>query len=110
MAHAYESLSAQEFTADEGVEDWRVSGVQAEAVFATGNFVTGLALVNEIGRLAEEVNHHPDLTLTYPKVGVSLTTHDTGTLTTADRDLARAISEAARALGVQADPGSIEAR
>ncbi|MFC7504213.1 4a-hydroxytetrahydrobiopterin dehydratase [Nocardioides sp. CPCC 206347] len=104
MAHAYERLTADEFTVADGVEDWRVQGVEARAVFATGTFVTGLALVNEIGRLAEEANHHPDLTLTYPKVGVSLSTHDTGTLTTADRDLAQAISAAARALGVAAEP------
>ncbi|WP_182378768.1 4a-hydroxytetrahydrobiopterin dehydratase [Nocardioides sp. WS12] len=102
MAHAYERLTADEFVAADGVEDWRVEGVEVRAVFATGSFVKGLALVNEIGRLAEEVNHHPDLTLTYPKVGVSLTTHDTGTLTTADRDLAQAISAAARGLGVEA--------
>lgn len=105
MAHAYERLTADEFAAADDVADWRVVGVEVHATFATGNFVTGLALVNEIGRLAEEVNHHPDLTLTYPKVGVSLSTHDTGTLTTADRDLAQAISAAARALGITADPG-----
>lgn len=103
MGRNYEVLTADEFAAADGVEDWRVVGVEVHATFATGNFVTGLSLVNEIGRLAEEVNHHPDLTLTYPRVGVSLTTHDTGTLTTADRDLARAISAAARALGVAAE-------
>lgn len=102
MAHAYERLTTDEFAVSDGLEDWHVEGVEATAVFASGNFVTGLALVNEIGRLAEEVNHHPDLTLTYPKVGVSLTTHDTGTLTTADRDLAQAISAAARDLGIAA--------
>ncbi|MCX6398818.1 MAG: 4a-hydroxytetrahydrobiopterin dehydratase [Propionibacteriales bacterium] len=103
MGRNYEVLTAEEFQAAEGVEDWQVVGVEVVASFATGSFVSGLALVNEIGRLAEQVNHHPDLTLTYPKVGVSLSTHDTGTLTTADRDLARAISAAARGLGVAAE-------
>lgn len=105
MGRTYEQVSAEEFRAAEGVEDWRVVGQEAQIEFATGNFATGLRLVNEIGRLAEEADHHPDLILTYPKVGVSLSTHDTNSLTTADLDLARAISAAARDLGVVGDRG-----
>lgn len=102
MGRAYVQVSAEEFGAADGVEDWQVEGQQARVGFATGDFATGLRLVNEIGRLAEEADHHPDLTLTYPNVGVSLSTHDTNSLTTADLELARAISAAARELGITA--------
>lgn len=100
MGRSYDVVSATEFTATEGLAEWRAAEARATVRFGTGDFATGLRLVNEIGRLAEEVDHHPDLTLRYPDVEVSLGTHDTGTLTTADVDLARAIMQAARELGV----------
>ncbi|WP_408897364.1 4a-hydroxytetrahydrobiopterin dehydratase [Nocardioides sp. R1-1] len=105
----YEEISAEQFSQAEGVADWRVLGVHAYAVFRTGSFATGLQLVNAIGELAEEANHHPDLKLGYPSLAVHLTTHDTGTLTTADLDLAQRISAAARNLGVAGDPDAVQA-
>lgn len=100
MGRSYEVVSAAEFTGTEGLAGWGVEGPQAVITFRTGDFATGLRLVNEIGRLAEEADHHPDLTLRYPEVEVRLGTHDTGTLTTADVDLARAITAVADDLGV----------
>lgn len=60
-------------------------------VFSTGDFLSGLALVTRVAVLAERANHHPDVTLTYPKVSVRLTTHDAGGLTEKDFDLAAQI-------------------
>ncbi|KRC53513.1 MULTISPECIES: 4a-hydroxytetrahydrobiopterin dehydratase [unclassified Nocardioides] len=100
MARSYETVTADQFTGTEGLAAWRVEGAQATATFRTGDFVTGLRLVNEIGRLAEEADHHPDLTLRYPEVVVWLGTHDTGTVTDADVALARGITAAARDLGI----------
>ena len=107
MSRSYEKISAADFSAAEGVDDWRVLWWQAFALFRTKSFVTGLALVNEIGRLAEEANHHPDDNLRYGELEIRLSTHDTMSLTDADLDLARKISAAARSLGVEADPGAI---
>lgn len=105
----YEQISADEFSQAEGVGDWRAVGEHAYAVFRTGSFATGLELVNAIGELAEAANHHPDLKLGYPSLAVHLTTHDTGSLTTADLDLAQRISAAARDLGVAGDPEAVQA-
>ncbi|TNM38317.1 4a-hydroxytetrahydrobiopterin dehydratase [Nocardioides albidus] len=105
----YEQISAEQFSRSEGVGDWKVVGEHAFAVFRTGSFATGLELVNAIGELAEEANHHPDLKLGYPALAVHLTTHDTGSLTTADLDLAQRISAAARNLGVAGDPEAVQA-
>ena len=106
MARSYQTVTAEEFTGAQGLGEWRVEGAQAVVRFRTGDFVTGLALVNEIGRLAEEANHHPDLTLTYPEVGVRLGTHDTGTVTDADVALAQAITAVAQGLGVPVVAGA----
>ncbi|HWJ66643.1 MAG TPA: 4a-hydroxytetrahydrobiopterin dehydratase [Nocardioides sp.] len=100
MGRSYETVTAEQFTGTDGLAHWRVEGPQATARFHTGNFATGLQLVNEAGRLAEEANHHPDLTLRYPEVEVWLGTHDTGTLTDADVDLALKITAVAKGLGV----------
>lgn len=87
------------------LEDWRILFAALHGRFETGDFATGLALVNEIGRVAEEMNHHPDLDLTYPRLDVRLTSHDVGGVTQRDVRLARAISEIAARLGAKPRPG-----
>jgi 4a-hydroxytetrahydrobiopterin dehydratase len=51
------------------------------------DFVEALALVLQVGRLAEAANHHPDIDIRYRTVHLSLTTHSAGNKVTA-RDLA----------------------
>jgi len=58
---------------------------------ATSDFASALALVNKIGEEAERQNHHPDITLSYGKVGITLTTHDAGGVTEKDFVLAKTI-------------------
>ena len=53
----------------------------------------GLGFVGRMAELAEKANHHPDVLLTYPRVTVSLTTHDAGGLTEKDFGLAQQIDE-----------------
>ncbi len=90
-----------------GLDDWRMLGQGIHARFTTGNFATGLKLVSAIGEAAEAVDHHPDVTLTYPRVDVMLISHDVGHVTQRDLDLAAQISEAARGLDIGSDPDSL---
>lgn len=87
-----------------GLPDWRWLLGALHAHFATGDFGTGLELVNRIGALAEEADHHPDLELEYPHVRVKLMSHDVSGVTSRDVDLARRISGTARELGIAAEP------
>jgi 4a-hydroxytetrahydrobiopterin dehydratase len=87
-----------------GLSDWRQLFEALRTRFLTGSFETGLRLVDRIGELAEEANHHPDVDLRYPHVNVSLSSHDVFGVTSRDIDLARRISAAAEELGVAADP------
>jgi 4a-hydroxytetrahydrobiopterin dehydratase len=58
------------------------------------DFVEALALVLEIGRLAEAANHHPDIDIRYRTVHLSLSTHDAGhTVTAKDFALAQEIND-----------------
>lgn len=90
-------VSPDEFTRLEGLDDWRVILRSAHATYrAGGSFTEAAELAAAIARIADEVDHHPDLDLRYPDVvHVTLTSHDAGGLTTRDVDLARAISAVA---------------
>lgn len=58
------------------------------------DFVEALALVLEIGKLAERANHHPDIDIRYRTVQLSLSTHSAGsTVTDKDFALAREIND-----------------
>jgi 4a-hydroxytetrahydrobiopterin dehydratase len=52
--------------------------------FKLANFREALALVDRIGALAEEQNHHPDIYLTWGKVRVEIWTHKINGLTESD--------------------------
>ncbi|MFT4166061.1 MAG: 4a-hydroxytetrahydrobiopterin dehydratase [Microlunatus sp.] len=100
------TLSAAEI-ATAGLADWRHFPGVIRARFRTGDFTTGLSLVNHIGAAAEKANHHPDLMLTYPAVTVTLSSHDVGGITSRDLNLARRVSELATELGCRPDPASL---
>ena len=89
--------------ADEKLDGWAylVDGLQTR--IATPDFATGLALVNAIGAVAEEMNHHPDVDLRYTFVGIRLTSHDTRAVTERDVRLARRIDELATEAGLTTD-------
>jgi len=93
------TLTAEQF-AQEGLSDWTWRDDAIHAHLETGDFATGLRLVNRIGEAAEAMNHHPDLDLRYPHLDVTLSSHDVGGVTDRDVKLARAISEYAAAEGV----------
>lgn len=96
-------LTADEVHEAPGLDDWRFLLTGIRARFRTGDFATGLALVDRIGAAAEDANHHPDVSLTYPEVIVTLSSHDVGGITSRDLDLARRISGFAAELGAAAD-------
>ena len=99
-----ERITPKQFHDSEGVDDWKVLWSVAFALFRTGDFATGVKLVDEIGRLAEAAGHHPDVNLRAGVLEVRLVTKADWSLTETDLSLARQISAAAKDLGVSADP------
>lgn len=88
----------------EELADWRVLLGVLHARFETGGFNHGVKLVQAIGAAADEMDHHPDVDLTYPHVDVRLSSHDVGGVTRRDVILARVISEMAARLEFRARP------
>ena len=74
------------------------------AAFGTSDFASALELVNRIGQVAEQMNHHPDVRLGYGTVSLTLTSHDAGGVTIRDLDLAARVQQIADTLGATARP------
>jgi 4a-hydroxytetrahydrobiopterin dehydratase len=64
-------------------------------VYKTDGWPTTLMLVNAIGFLAEAAYHHPDLSVTWGRITVKLSTHSAGGITGKDFELARRIEDVA---------------
>ena len=64
-------------------------------VYKTDGWPTTLMLVNAIGYLSEAAYHHPDLSVTWGRITVKLSTHSAGGITDKDFELARKIEETA---------------
>lgn len=61
--------------------------------FELSNFAEALDLVNKIGKIAENQQHHPDINLGWGYVEVYLSTHDIGGISDKDITLAQAIDK-----------------
>jgi len=94
-------ITAGQFHAADGVEDWRSLYHVVAAHFRTGSLAKGIALVDEIGRLAGEAEQQY-LNLDLRPAGVTVT------LSRRDIALARRISAAAKALDIPADPTAVQ--
>jgi len=59
------------------VDGWKLSGDTTSIAksFTFKDFKSAMAFADSIGAVAEEEGHHPDLSISWGKVGVSLTTH-----------------------------------
>jgi 4a-hydroxytetrahydrobiopterin dehydratase len=80
----------------ESVPEWQQLKQTITRTFKFKNFVEAIAFVNQLVEPAEAAGHHPDLTISYNKVTVSLSTHDAGGLTDKDFALAQTISNIAQ--------------
>ena len=61
--------------------------------FEFNSYLDGIDFVNAVANVAEQENHHPDISIGYCKVTISLTTHDAGTITEKDYKLAKLIDD-----------------
>ena len=65
------------------------------SAFGVATNRTSSFTATRVADLAEKAGHHPDVLLTYPRVTMSLTTHDAGGLTDKDFALAAEIERVA---------------
>ena len=74
-----------------GLDGWTRAGAAIRKEFECGDFVGSVRFVESLVEPAEAMNHHPDLTISWATVEVTISTHSEGGLTAADFELAERI-------------------
>ena len=77
------------------LEGWERAGEAITKSFDNGDFRGSVDFVNRVTPVAEGLNHHPDLEISWSTVAVTLSTHSEGGLTARDFELAARIDEVA---------------
>lgn len=87
-------MNTQEITEKlKSLTDWSYDQ-NLKSLVKTYNFKTyskNIQFVNAIAWIANKMNHHPDLEVTFNKCIVKITTHDEGGISEKDFELAHAI-------------------
>jgi 4a-hydroxytetrahydrobiopterin dehydratase len=74
--------------------DWKVVAEHhLVKSYKLGNFADALVFVNQVGELAEEQGHHPDICFGWGRVEISIWTHKIDGLTESDFILAAKIDQ-----------------
>ena len=72
--------------------DWTEAEGFLRRDFEFANFVEAFAFVTQVALIAQRHDHHPDISISWNKVSIATTSHDTGsTVTDRDHALAKAI-------------------
>jgi 4a-hydroxytetrahydrobiopterin dehydratase len=72
----------------EQLDGWARDGDAITKSFDRGDFVGSVKFVDQLVEPAEGMNHHPDLSISWSEVKVSITNHAAGGLTETDFELA----------------------
>ncbi|KQW03752.1 hypothetical protein ASC66_17055 [Leifsonia sp. Root4] len=72
------------------------------AHYATADFAAAVGLLDSVATVADELNHHPDVSLGYGRIEFELSSHDAGGVTSRDVALALRIQALADAAGASA--------
>jgi 4a-hydroxytetrahydrobiopterin dehydratase len=75
--------------------EWALRGDAIRKKFTFDDFRGSIDFVSRIAPVADEMNHHPDLAVSWNSVTVSLSTHSQGGVTDADLELAEEIERLA---------------
>lgn len=73
--------------------DWERDGDEITKVFEFDDFGAAMKFVNEVAKLADRYDHHPDIDIRWNRVRLALSTHAEGGLTGYDFDLAGEIEQ-----------------
>ena len=75
---------------------WERDGDEIEKKFRFDNFKASMAFVNRVAEMAEAADHHPDISIKYNRVKLTLSTHSEGGVTEKDFALAAQLDAAAQ--------------
>jgi 4a-hydroxytetrahydrobiopterin dehydratase len=81
----------------ERLPGWQVVDGQLVLAVSAPDYLTAIAWVGDIGRAAEDMNHHPDIDIRWKNLKISVVTHDIGNkLSNLDVELAEKVNKIVR--------------
>ena len=75
------------------LKNWKLQDNKIIKDFVFKNFAQTMIFINKVAEFAEELNHHPDMYISYNKVKIELTTHEVGRVSEKDFVLAKKIDD-----------------
>jgi len=84
------------------VDGWKLDDGELEKKYHFADFVGSMAFVNRVAALAEVADHHPDISIKYNRVKLTLSTHSEGGVT--EKDFALIDQIDGRSPAAAADP------
>jgi len=69
-------------------EQWHLEGDEVVRTYEFDDYLEGVAFASEVGEIAEEQFHHPEIRIGYEAVEVRFTSHEAGGVTDQDLDMA----------------------
>jgi 4a-hydroxytetrahydrobiopterin dehydratase len=67
------------------LDRWALITPEATPVLTTerrfDDFAAAMAFVDRVAEIAEDLNHHPDITISYDRVGLQISSHEQGGVT-----------------------------
>jgi 4a-hydroxytetrahydrobiopterin dehydratase len=74
-----------------GLDGWKREGDAITKTFDRDDFVGSVKFVDKLVEPAEDMGHHPDLSISWSEVKVTITSHSEGGLTENDFELAKKV-------------------
>lgn len=75
------------------MKDWQLEPPKLRKEFKFRSFLEAMNFVNQISKLSEELNHHPNIYIYYNIVVIETWTHSENNITQKDYELAKKIDE-----------------
>ena len=79
------------------MEGWSFVNSSISKEFIFDSYMDGIDFVNELAKVAEKNNHHPDLIIGWCKVNVTFTSHELGGVSSECINMAKALEILLRA-------------
>jgi len=93
MADVLDDQAVREGLAE--LDGWQGSTEKIAKTFTFDDFAGSMAFVNRVAAIAEELDHHPDIRISWNTVELEISSHAAGGVTATCLDLARRIANSA---------------
>lgn len=67
-------------------EGWKTNQKSLTKIYTFADFKEAVSFVNRMAEIAESIDHHPDILISYRTVQLTLTTHSSGGITAMDSE------------------------